>query len=83
MLAASFLHSSFLQTINAVIRCLLCLPVYFPVHFHDKSMCSRRLRGCVLAEAAHYLQQVHRVCENDGMRNMCVTLGGYSHFMRM
>ena len=70
---------------------LLYSPVYLPVHSHwlwhaqgsrsTEVFCSQRLHGCVPVGAAHsrlhLLQQVHWVCENDGMCNLWVMLGDY------
>ena len=63
--------------------CLMCLPVYLPVHSHwlrHKSLQPITVHGCVPARAAHsrlhLLQEVHWVYENDGMCNLCVMLAG-------
>ena len=113
--AASFLHSSFLQAINAVMlwlvrvekvpqasehlcpaklqtRCDICCACqsvgpFIPTDSSvprtvdpQKSLQPKTVHGCVSVGAAHsrlhLLQQVHRVCENDGMCNLCVTQGG-------
>ena len=46
----------------------------------QKSLQLKTVHGCVPVRAAHLTlhlrQQVHLVCENDGMCNPCVTLGG-------
>ena len=46
----------------------------------QKSFQPKTVQGCVPVRAAHsrlhLLQQVHRVFENDGKCNLCITLGG-------
>ena len=115
MSAASFLLSSFLQAINAVMlwpvhvqkvsqvsehicpaklqtrydiycTCQSVCP-FIPTDFSmprtvdpQKSLQVKTVHGCVPVGTAHsrlhLLQEVHRVCENDGMCDPCVTLRG-------
>ena len=51
-----------------------------PRQWTQRSLYSQRLHGCVPVGAVHWrlhlLQEVHWICENDCMCNLCVKLAG-------
>ena len=66
--------------------CQSAFPVHSPQLWHglavylQKSLQLKTVHRCVSVTAAHLrlhlLQQVQWVCDNDGLSNLCVTLGG-------
>ena len=81
LLSTSALPSCRLDMISAVLASLSArsFPLT-PACQGSRSLLSNTIHGYVPVRPAysrlHILQQVHWVCENDGMCNLCIMLGG-------